>query len=102
MSANLNYDNYPLKHSRKTGDSQVKATGGFLHAVTISPTTATPTAGLLTIYNDTAETGTVLYTEWVFATAPGHTVILDVPFSTGLYCGFDGTLANVSVTFSYK
>ena len=40
--------------------------------------------------------------EWVFATAPGHTVTLDVVCSTGIFVGFDGTLANVAVTVSYR
>lgn len=89
-------------YSRKTADGQVKASAGFIHAVTISPTTATPTAGLLTIYDNTAESGTAIYTEWIFATTPGHTVILDCVAATGIYVGYDGTLANVSVNVSYR
>lgn len=88
--------------SRKTADGQVAAAAGFLHLVTISPTTASPTAGLVTVYDNTAESGTVLYTEWVFATTPGHSVPIDVAFSTGCYIGFDATLANVAITASYR
>lgn len=88
--------------SRKTADDQVKAGAGYLHTVTIAPTTATPTAGLLTIYDSLTEANTILYSEWVFATAPGHTITLDIPFGTGLYVGYDGTLTNVSVTVSYR
>lgn len=69
-----------------------------LHTVSIAPLTATPTAGLLTIYDNTSESGTVIYSEWVFATTPGHTIILDCLCRTGVFVGFDGTLANVSVT----
>lgn len=89
-------------YSRKTADGQVKATAGFVHSVTISPLTASPTAGLLTIYDNTSETGTVIFSEWVFATTPAHTVILNVPCSTGIYVGFDGTLANVAATVAYR
>jgi hypothetical protein len=91
-----------FSYSRKTADGQVKGSAGFVHAVTIAPTTATPTAGLLTIYDNTAESGTVIYSEWIFATTPGHTVILDVVAATGIYVSFDGTLANVSCTVSYR
>lgn len=85
-----------------TAEGSQKSGAGFLHTVTIAPTTATPTAGLLTIYDNTAESGTVLYSEWVFATTPGHTVTLDVAVSTGIYVGFDATLANVRVSGSYR
>jgi len=88
--------------SRKTADGQVKAGAGRLHTITVAPLTATPTAGLLTVYDSLTETGTVLYSEWIFATAPGHTVIIDAPFATGLFIGYDGTLANVGVTASYR
>lgn len=91
-----------FSYSRKTADGQVKASAGFVHTVTISPTTATPTAGLLTIYDNTAESGTIIFSEWVSATAPAHTVILNVTASTGIYVGYDATLANVSCTVSYR
>lgn len=87
---------------RVTADGQIKGSAGFLHSISISPVTATPTAGLLTVYDSLTETGTIIYTEWVFATAPGHTIILDRVFTTGCYVGFDATLANVAVTASYR
>lgn len=89
-------------YSRKTGDGQVKATAGYLHTVTIAPTTATPTAGLLSIYDSTTETGTVVYSEWIFATTPGHTVHLNVHCNNGIYVGYDAALANVSCTVAYQ
>lgn len=92
----------PYVRARATGDVLLKTGAGFLHAVTISPLTATPTAGLLTVYDSTTETGFILYSEWVFATTPGHTIILDMAFGTGLYVGFDATLANVNVMLSYR
>lgn len=89
-------------YSRKTADGQVKASAGFVHTVTVSPLTATPTTGLLTIYDNTAESGTAIYTEWIFATDVGHTITLDVQCATGIYVGYDATLANVAVTVSYR
>lgn len=89
------------RYSRKTADGQVKASPGFLHTVTVAPLTATPTAGLLSIYDSATESGAVVYSEWVFATAVGHSITLDVYCDKGIYVGFDGTLANVSVTVGY-
>lgn len=85
-----------------TGDTAIKSGSGFVHVVTISPTTATPTAGLVTLYDSLTETGTVIYSEWVFATDVGHTIILDATFATGLYVGYDATLANVRISGSYR
>lgn len=87
---------------RATADASIKGSAGFIHSISIAPLTATPTAGLLTVYDNTAESGTVVYAEWVFATTPGHTVILDLPCGTGIFVGFDGTLANVQVTVAYR
>jgi len=87
---------------RATADASIVSGSGFLHTITISPLTATPTAGLLTVYDNTAESGTVIYSEWVFATAVGHTVTIDATFGTGLYVGFDATLANVACVVAYR
>lgn len=92
----------PYSYGRATADTQIKSGAGFIHTVSIAGLTATPTAGLMTIYDSLTETGTVVYAEWVFATVEGHTVILDVPVTTGIYVGFDAALANAQVTVSYR
>lgn len=89
------------RYSRKTADGQVTAKPAALRTVAVSALTATPTAGLLSIYDSTTETGTVVYSEWVFATVSGHSVPLNVACDNGIYVGFDGTLANVAVTVAY-
>ena len=83
---------------RTLASLQAKAGAGLLHTLIVSPLTATPTAGLLTIYDSLTATGTVLYSEWVSAGVLPHTLALDSAFLIGLFIGFDGTLANVSVT----
>lgn len=88
-------------YSSKTADGQVKASSGVLHSISVACTTATATAGLLTVYDNTAESGTAVWSEWVFATDVGHTIILDVACATGIYLGFDATLASVRVTAAY-
>lgn len=96
------YESETYSSSRVNADGQIKGSAGFVHTVSIAPLTATPTAGLLTIYDSLTETGTILYSEWIFASTPGHTVILDAPAGTGIFVGFDATLANVQVTVSYR
>lgn len=101
-SGNLRVVSGPYLLGRATADAQIKAGAGFIHTISIAGLTATPTAGLLTVYDSLTETGTVVYAEWVFATVVGHTITLDIPVSTGIYVGFDGTLANVQATISYR
>ncbi len=88
--------------TRLAAEGQIKAAAGKIYAISIAPTTASPTAGLLTVYDALTETGTILYSEWVFATTPGHTIILNGIFTTGLYVGFDATLANVSFAVTWR
>jgi hypothetical protein len=92
----------PYSFGRVTADGQIKATAGFIHSATISPT-GTVTAGVLTIYDSAAESGTVLA---VFAlpitTFTAFSVVFDATMATGIYVGFDATLANVSCTVTYR
>lgn len=92
----------PYSFGRATADTQIKGSAGFVHTISVAPTTATPTAGLVTVYDSTTETGTAIYSEWIFATDVGHTITLDVPTTNGIYVGYDATLANASVTVSYR
>ena len=91
-----------FSYTNQSADGLVKSGSGFLHTITIAGLTATPTAGLLTVYDNTAESGTVIYKEWVFATIVGKTVTINASFGTGLYVGFDASLANVNVTTSWR
>lgn len=91
----------PWSRARLTADGQIKASAGLLHQIIISPTQATPVAGLLTIYDNTAESGTVLWSGWFKATDDNQTIILDVLAATGIYCGFDGTLTGIAVVATY-
>jgi hypothetical protein len=87
--------------ARETADGQVKAGAGFLHTVLISGT-GTITAGLVTIYDSLTETGTVIWSGIVPVGAAPICLVLDVPFTTGLFVGFDGTIANVAVVVTYS
>lgn len=89
-------------YSRLTADGQVKSGAGFLHTITFAQADAAPTAGSIIVYDNTAESGTVIYSE-TFTTDVfrGYTITLDVSFSTGCYVGFT-TTADVGVTVSYR
>lgn len=89
-------------YSRKTADGQVKGAAGFIHTVSYAPIAAIPTAGLFAVYDNTAGSGTPIFSKWVFATDPGDSFVLDVVASTGIYVEFDATLADVQVTVSYR
>lgn len=85
-----------------TADSLVKSGAGFLHTLTFSCNDAAPTAGSIIVYDNTAESGTILYSETFDTTAfRGYTVLLDISFTTGLYIGFT-TTNDINVTPSYR
>lgn len=89
-------------YSRVTADGQVKGSAGFIHTVTFSPT-GSVTAGTVTIYDSTTETGTIIMSVALPATTfTPFSVRLDVNAATGIYVGYDGTVANVQTTLSYR
>lgn len=85
-----------------TADVAVKSGAGFLHTVTIMPTDAAATAGTIILYDNTAESGTLIGTIYLAAawTAP-VTLTFDVSFATGLYVGFT-TTNDVNITVSFR
>ena len=82
-------------------DVQIKASAGYLHTVTISCNDAAPTAGSVIIYDNTAESGTVVFNH-TFTTTPfvPFSVILDYTMATGIYIGFT-TTNDVNVSCAY-
>lgn len=85
-----------------TGDTQVKASAGFLHSVTFQSTDAAPTAGTIIIYDNTAESGTIICSFDVTTTKFNpFTLIFDRICTTGIYVGFT-TTNDVSVQVTYR
>ena len=85
--------------TRCTADTQVKGSEGLLATIVVSqPAAATPTAGVLTVYDSLTETGTVLFQHYFPASAVPNpiTITLNKKFTTGCYVGFDGTLAGLA------
>ncbi len=95
---------YPLGHSVRmvAADALIKTGVGVVHTVTFTCNDAAPTAGSFILYDNTAESGTVLLNH-TFTTTPfaPTTVTLDAAFATGLYAGFT-TTADVNVTITWR
>ena len=85
-----------------TADTLVKTGAGLVHTITFSCDDAAPTAGSFTLFDNTAESGTEVFSH-TFTTTPfmPFSVILDHTFATGLYAGFT-TTADVNVVISYR
>lgn len=87
-----------------TADAQCKATSGLVHTVTLSQSAAAaPTAGVLTIYDNTSESGTVIWSGY-FSTAVlvPFTIHLNRVATTGIYLGYDATLAGIKTSVSFR
>ena len=88
--------------SNVTSDTLVYTGKGVLHTLTFSCNDAAPTAGSIIVYDNTSETGTILFSETFTTTAfRAYTVTLDRKFNTGIYVGFT-TTADVNCVVTYK
>jgi hypothetical protein len=101
LTANVLKVEQRFSYTNVVADAAIKSGAGFLHSVTMT-SDAAATAGTLILYDNTAESGTVIHTfTFEAAYATSRTIILDVSFATGLYAGFT-TTGDVSTTFSYR
>jgi len=93
---------FPWEYKHCTVDTQVSARPGVLHTIVVNGLT---TAGDVTIYDNTAESGTVIGVIHLNPTTsisvPPITLLYDCKFSVGLYAGFDATLV-ADLTITYK
>ena len=89
-------------YSLVAADTAVKSAPGFLHTLTFSCNDAAPTAGTIDVYDNTAASGTKIFS-WTLTTTPFTpcSVVIDTNFATGLYVAFT-TTADVNVTVSYR
>lgn len=86
-----------------TADKQIKAAPGFVHQLVCIGTDAAATAGTIILYDNTAESGTIIFSWAVQAVAYTQPVVipLNVSVATGIYLGFT-TTADVTCTVSYR
>ena len=83
-------------------DAQVKGSAGFLHALTFHENDAAPTAGTIDVYDNTAGSGTKVFS-WTLTTTVFMpvTVVLNCVMATGIYIDLT-TTADVNVTASFR
>lgn len=85
-----------------TTDTQVKASAGFVHTITVAPSDILPTAGTLDVYDNTAASGTKIFSMYIQAAVfYPFTIHLDVSCANGIYVDFT-TTADVNVFVSYR
>lgn len=86
-------------YKQLVASGQIDANAGFIHTLTIAAN-GTVTSGTLTLYDNVAATGNVIWSGVVQTGLNPVTIFLDARCSA-LYLSF-GTAANVSVTASYR
>lgn len=87
--------------TRCTADTTVLTGVGYIKGFNISRTSTTAiTAGLLTIYDNTAASGTKIWEGWITAEKDFVPLLREV--TTGIRVEYDGTLANVAVHVLYR
>jgi hypothetical protein len=87
--------------TRVTADGQIKASAGFVRHISFAAT-GTVTAGTITLYNNTAESGTVLWSGIIQVGTAPVTVPINADATLGIYVGYDGTVANVATHVSWR
>lgn len=89
--------------NNKTADTQVKASAGFVHVLECIGTDAVATAGTIILYDNTAESGTIIRSWAVTAIAIPMPVLFSINqvATTGLYLGFTTTV-DVTCSVSYR
>lgn len=90
-----------FSYTKVSADTQIKASAGFVHSLIFAATGAV-TAGVITLYDNTAESGTVIWTGTIQTGLNPTTIMLNTTAATGIYVGYDGTIANVSTTVTWR
>jgi hypothetical protein len=88
----------PFQYQNITGDSTttVKSSAGMLHAITLNAPTATE---VITIYDNTAGSGTKIGTITIPASPQPVTLTYDVQFWTGLTIVTATATSDITVSF---
>lgn len=87
----------------ETADVQIKASAGYVDSITCYGTDNAAVAGTIILYDNTAESGTIIWS-WTVAALDYHipfTVPLHVTAATGLYLGYT-TTTDVNCTVVYR
>lgn len=86
-----------------TTSTQIKGGPGFVHSISFSQTgSTTPTAGVLTVYDSLAASGTIKFQQYFAASVLlPLSIILDEVFTTGIFVSYV-TVAGISTNVSYR
>ena len=105
------FTSYPLRYATyrtvasNGGNNVVVSGAGFLDSIIFSQDDAAPTAGIVSIYDNTTiygSTATKMFSHnQTTAVFMPTSVKLNLPFTTGLEVGFT-TMADVNVTLVFK
>lgn len=90
----------PFSSSRVTADGLITSGSGLLHTLVFAAT-GTVTSGVITVYDNTAESGTVLFSGVIQTGINPIPILLDIEYANGIYVGYDGTIANVATHVSF-
>lgn len=102
QAANVCLIEYRYPRVKVTGNTQVKASSGYVQSITIAPNDSAPTAGTIVVYDNTAASGTELMRFEVTTTyflpfsIPIHSAV-----ANGIYVSFT-TTADVNVWVNYR
>ena len=88
-------------YTRVTADGLVKTGKGHLKRVIFSAN-GTVTAGIISISDAITETTPIILSATIQVASPPISVEVGVDFDTGLYVGYDGTIANVATTVVWR
>ena len=88
---------YQYKNITGTSTTTVKSSGGYLHSITLNAPTATE---VITIFDNTAGSGTKIGTITIPASPMPVTLTYDVAFWTGLTIVTATASSDITVSFS--
>lgn len=88
---------------QKTADAQIKASAGWVSHMICQGTDAAAVAGTIIVYDNTAESGTALFTFTVSALDYHNPIVFPImtPAATGIYLGYNGP-TDMNCTVFYK
>lgn len=87
--------------TRLTASGLVATGAGYIKGLTFSATGAV-TAGVVTVYDNTAASGDVIFSGVIQTGISPIPLPLETTFATGLYVSYDGTIANVATGVSWR
>lgn len=93
-----------LSSGTKAADAQIKASAGYVQKLVCIGTDAAATVGTIKLFDNTAESGTEVFSWTTVAVALNTQPLvfpIEVAFATGIYLGYT-TIADIQCTVFYR